>query len=213
VTGDGEGSVTGAEWPVKAFRPELKSINEVQGTASAIISRFGLVDADQDLTLPGAFRDGVKVPVSHYGHQSWSGALPVGLATVHADEQVATASIEFFLHTQAGRDHFEVIKALGELGEWSFGYEPASFRHETVDGQQVRILEAIELFEISPVLKGAGVRTTTVPGSPKRDPLTAELAGIRAGVELAGIRAGVELAGIGAGVELAGIRDGLRAVA
>ena len=45
--------MSGAEWPVKAFRPELKSINEVQGTARAIISRFGLVDADQDLTALG----------------------------------------------------------------------------------------------------------------------------------------------------------------
>jgi hypothetical protein len=117
--------VTGAEWPVKAFRPELKSINEVQGTASAIISRFGLVDADQDLTLPGALRNGVKVPVSHYGHQSWSGALPVGLATVHADAQVATASIEFFLHIQAGRDHFEVIKA---SASWANGASGMSRR-------------------------------------------------------------------------------------
>jgi hypothetical protein len=70
--------------------------------------------------VPGAFEDGAQVVASAYGHQSWNGALPVGKATIHADHEKAWADVQFLMTTQAGRDTFETVRDLGELGEWSY---------------------------------------------------------------------------------------------
>jgi hypothetical protein len=63
-----------------------------QGIARAVFSRFHVVDHDGDWTEPGAFQDGTEVPVSAFGHSSWTGALPVGRATIHSDREKAWAA-------------------------------------------------------------------------------------------------------------------------
>ena len=134
------------------------------GQARATFSRFNVIDRDGDWTLPGAFQDGIQIPVSAYGHESWKGALPVGKATIHSDREKAWADVQFLMTTQAGRDTFEVVRDLGELGEWSYGWEPVSVsRGKAPDGsgETVQFLERVKIFEISPVLRGSGIRTTT----------------------------------------------------
>ena len=137
---------------------ELKAAD---GSGRAIFSRYSVVDSDGDVTLPGAFTDGVVVPVSAWGHSSWQGALPIGVATVRDRGGWAEAHIDFF-DTASGQDHRETLKALGPLGQWSYGFDVLDYSFGDFGGQQVRFLKKLQPHEVSPVLVGAGVNTTTV---------------------------------------------------
>jgi hypothetical protein len=134
-----------------------------KGLVTAVFSTFNVVDADQDVTLPGAFDDGAEWMISAYGHKSWDGALPVGKGVVHATATEATLEGQFFLDTVGGLETFKVVKAMGSLQEWSYSCQPDKYSYGDFDGKSVRFLEHIMPGgEVSPVIKGAGVGTRTL---------------------------------------------------
>jgi hypothetical protein len=133
------------------------------GEVEAIFSRYDVIDKDGDVTLKGAFVDGAPVVISAYGHGSWAGALPVGKGVIEDRGDHAVMVGQFFMKTAHGRDTFETVKELGELGEWSYHVGGVKSSRGEFDGQRVRFLEKIEAVkEVSPVLMGAGVDTQTV---------------------------------------------------
>jgi hypothetical protein len=156
-------------------RVELKAAD--LGQARAVFSTFDVIDKDLDVTLPGAFKDGAEVPISSFGHTSHAqlgGRLPVGRGTIRTDGREAWADIAFFMTTAGGRETFETVKLLGDLGEWSYSYDPVDVEHGTYRGQRVRFLKALDVNEISPVLRGAGIGTRTVDAKDDLDPATLE---------------------------------------
>lgn len=158
----------------KTLHVEMK--NEDEGVVEARFATLGVKDLDGDVIEPGAFGE-QKVKVSAYGHGSWGGALPVGVGMTREKKDEAIADLEFFLGTTHGRDHFETIKGLGELGEWSFGFdvlEEAAPDEEQRQAGVQRILKKLKVFEVSPVLRGAGVDTQTL--SVKCDACAAKVA-------------------------------------
>jgi len=152
----------------KSFNVTIK--NADRGEVTAIFSTFNVIDSDGDVTLPGAFEDGVEVPISAYGHASWQGALPVGKARIRQTDTQAILEGQFFMETQAGRDTFTVVKELGDLGQWSYGFDIVKHSFGEFEGRQVRFLERVKVHEVSPVLVGAGVGVRT---------LAAKAAGVR----------------------------------
>jgi len=152
----------------KSFNVTIK--NADRGEVTAIFSTFNVIDSDGDVTLPGAFEDGVEVPISAYGHASWQGALPVGKARIRQTDTQAILEGQFFMETQAGRDTFTVVKELGDLGQWSYGFDIVKHSFGEFEGRQVRFLELVKVHEVSPVLVGAGVGVRT---------LAAKAAGVR----------------------------------
>jgi hypothetical protein len=148
-------------------RVEHKRLTGVQvkaadrGEVLAVVARFNVVDADGDVTSPEAFEVGAVVPVSAYQHTSWTGQLPVGKATIRADGEKAWAEAQFFMTTSSGRDTFEVVKQLGPLGQWSYGFDVVESEFVEVKGRRVRLLKKLRVHEVSPVLIGAGVGVTT----------------------------------------------------
>ncbi|MCP3805381.1 HK97 family phage prohead protease [Allokutzneria sp. A3M-2-11 16] len=143
-------------------RVEIKDAEA--GTVSAVFSTFDVVDAHGDVTLAGAFADGAPVVISAYGHGSWEGKLPVGKGVIRATDTEAILDGTFFLSTVAGRETFEVVKALAEdsLGEWSYGYDADEYSFGEHADRHVRFLKALTVHEVSPVLLGAGVNTRTL---------------------------------------------------
>jgi hypothetical protein len=134
-----------------------------QGLVEAVFSTFNVVDADQDVTLPGAFDDGAEWMISAYGHKSWDGVLPIGKGVVRVSDTEARLEGQFFLNTAGGRETFEVVKAMGSLQEWSYSCQPDKYSYGEFEGKQVRFLEHIlPGGEVSPVIKGAGVGTRTL---------------------------------------------------
>ena len=144
----------------KAVSLELDDAKE--GSFVARIATLDVIDKDGDLTKPGAFKANSEVLISAYQHGSWMGSLPVGKAIIKEDGPDAIAIGEFNLKTDAGRDHYEAVKFTGGLQEWSYGFKVEESDEETRDGQKVRILKKVTVFEISPVLLGAGIDTATL---------------------------------------------------
>ncbi len=145
-----------------------KSLGQVEikdaakGEVSAVFSTFGVVDKDGDVTMPGAFEDGAAVRISAYGHKTWEGALPVGKGVIRTTDNEAILEGRFFLQTAAGRDTFEVVKEMGPLQEWSYGFDIEEHSYEERGDTRVRVLEKSKIHEVSPVLLGAGVGTRTL---------------------------------------------------
>ena len=139
---------------------EIKSPNE--GQVSAVFSTFNVLDWDNDVTLPGAFEDGAEVVISGYQHTSWGGALPVGKGRIRTTKSEAILDGQFFLSTSAGRDTFSVVRELGPRQQWSYGFDIEEADTGRFDGEEVQFLKRLKVFEVSPVLRGAGVNTRTL---------------------------------------------------
>jgi HK97 family phage prohead protease len=144
----------------KTFRGAvtLKADGE-PGEFRAVFSTLNVVDADGDVTVPGAFRDGQPVRISYWGHR-WED-LPVGKGIIHADERESWVDGGFFLNTEGGRETYETVKALGDLQEWSYGFDILDAAPGQFEGRDVRFLRALDVHEVSPVMLGAGVGTRT----------------------------------------------------
>lgn len=128
-----------------------------EGSFRAVFSTLGVVDLDGDVTRPGAFQDGKEVLISQYGHQ-W-GSLPSGKGVIHADGSKAWVDGLFFLGTTHGKDTYETVKLTGSLQEFSYGFQVTKASFGQQDGKDVRFLEAVDVFEVSPVMRGAGINT------------------------------------------------------
>lgn len=144
----------------KACRIEIKDAD--QGLVAAVFSTFNVIDSDRDVTRPGAFEEGAPVRISAYGHSSWMGELPVGKGTIRQTPTEAIMEGGFFLNTTGGQDTFTVVKEMGVLQEWSYGYDPVEYAFGEFEDQQVRFLDKLKVHEVSPVLLGAGVGTRTL---------------------------------------------------
>lgn len=198
----------------KGLRVEIKDAD--RGEVTAIFSTFDVVDSDQDVTKSGAFEDGAEMAISAYGHTSWSGALPVGKGRIRTTAKEAVLEGQFFLDTVAGRDTFTVVKQLGPLGQWSYGYDVTKESYGEHEGQRVRFLEGLKVHEVSPVLLGAGVDTRTLGAKSARMTFTEEAHAVLAAVTGLGDRAADVLAkrlekGKGLGAESAGLLEQVQA--
>lgn len=132
------------------------------GTVQAVFATLGVMDSDGDVTVKGAFETDAPVRISAYGHTSWGGVLPVGKGYIREEGNEAILESQFFLTTVAGREHFETIKEMGPLQEWSYGYDVVDSEAGEFEGKQVRYLKKLKVHEVSPVLLGAGVGTRTL---------------------------------------------------
>lgn len=135
-----------------------------RGEAVVRFATLGVVDLDGDIIEPGAIGR-QRVKVSAFGHTSWGGALPVGAGETRESGDAAIADVRFFLDTQHGRDHWETVKGLGDLQEYSFGFdvlEEARPSEEQRAAGAKRVLKRLTVHEVSPVFRGAGVGTGTL---------------------------------------------------
>jgi phage head maturation protease len=142
-------------------------------TVSAMFSVYSVIDKDDDVILPGAIgnRD---VVISAYNHSSWGPYLPVGKGAITTSSAGATVNATFF-KSRAAVDTLEVIRELGPLQQWSFGFDVLDREQGEFQGQRVRFLKSLDVFEVSPVLCGANDRahTVSVDGSPSKASLAA----------------------------------------
>lgn len=146
----------------KALRG-LKITDEQEGRVQAVFATLNVKDKDGDVTVNGAFENGSEVRISAYNHASWGpGVLPVGKGVIREVGDEAILDSQFFLSTAAGKDTFTTIKELGDLVEWSYGYDILEAEPGQKDGQNVQILKRLKVHEVSPVLLGAGENTRTL---------------------------------------------------
>lgn len=138
--------------------------DEAQGLVEAIFATIGVVDLDGDIIRPGAIEDGAVVTISDYGHNAIFGDRPVGKGRVVIDGNKALVKGQLFLDTTDGRDAFNTLRGMGKDQQWSFGFETiGSEVPSDADRKKgaMRILTKLDAFEVSPVIRGAGIGTRT----------------------------------------------------
>jgi len=155
----------------KTFTGQFEIKNAAKGQVSAVFSTFDVIDKDGDVTPSSAIKHGADIVVSAYGHKSWQGELPVGTGTIRTTKTEAIADMQFLMNTTHGADAFNTVQALAKkgLGEWSYGFNILDAEPAIFDGKEVRMLKAMDVFEVSPVLQGAGVDTRTLSAKGAKD--------------------------------------------
>lgn len=158
---------------VKAAPAEVST--DLKGNVVIAFAKLNVIDSDGDVTLPGAFPS-KEVPLSAWGHATWQpGFLPIGRGRISEERGRAIFRGKMFLSTQAGRETFDVLRELGPLSEFSYGYNVADSDRGMFEGQMVRFLRRLLVHEVSPVLRGAGLDTGVLEMS-ALDPFALELA-------------------------------------
>jgi len=158
--------------PQDAIELEVKFLdsfeikNEEKGEIEAVVATLDVVDLDHDIIRPSAIPDGAKVKLSDYGHSVAFGTPPVGKGILRTKGKKVVFEGHYFMTTTRGEEAFRTIKEIGsEDQEWSFGF--------MVNGAEIpeeedrkkgawRILTKLDSFEVSPVIRGAGIGTRTV---------------------------------------------------
>jgi HK97 family phage prohead protease len=143
----------------KDFKARIAFKDGEEGAVSALFSHFNSIDQSGDVVLPSFFTDGQAIPMAAWGHD-W-GSLPPGKGVIRVTPEGAVFEGNFFLNTPQGKAHYETVKAMGDLQEWSFGFRVLAANPGVKDGKEVRFLEKGETFEASPVLVGDNRNTYT----------------------------------------------------
>ena len=151
-----------------------------EGNVVARIATLNVVDRDGDITVPGAFGSVEGVKVSLFNHSSaYGAALPVGVGKIFERGDGAFFEGALFLDTTGGRELHTTLKRLSEAGapsEWSYGFEVAESEDAMHGDEIVRVLKRLTPFEVSPVLRGAGIATQTMTVKSGQDASAATLA-------------------------------------
>ena len=150
---------------------EVKSVQvrdfelKESGQVAVQFSKLNEIDHDADVTYPGAIPT-KAVAMSAYGHTSWphrGSQLPPGRGEVKEDGGFGLFLGQFFMNTTVGRDHYETVKAMGDLQEWSYGFDVKDWEPKPKQFPGARRgLKSLDIHEVSPVLLGSGKTTSTL---------------------------------------------------
>jgi hypothetical protein len=143
----------------------LKTEEGKEGEFTAEFATLNVIDHDNDVTRPGAFREDQPTLIEPWNHNY--GELPVGKGVIHEKDNKAIIEGKFFLDTQSGVEHYRVVKALGPLQEWSYTFTVEQASQGRFEDQDVQFLEKLDVWGVAPVTRGAGIdtRTTDIKGA------------------------------------------------
>lgn len=137
------------------------------GLGLARIAQLSAIDSDGDTYEAGAFswKEGggqwCSIIPAHDRR-----AMPLGKAWLYEEGDWAMAKLHMNLDTQAGADWHKTLKfdlATGKaVQEWSYGFQVLDADRVQRGGDWQRRLKKLDVDEISPVLRGAGVGTGTI---------------------------------------------------
>lgn len=151
----------------KTFRGEIKQLDD-EGSFEAVIATLNVVDSDGDIILPGAFQNAVISVLPAHDSRS----VPLGKAKMEDRDDKAIAVGQYNLDIPAAKDWHNALKFDLKnppvVQEWSFAFRILESSMETRDGEDIRILEKLDIMEVSPVLRGAGVDTGTLSAKNKK---------------------------------------------
>lgn len=153
------------------MKTETKSLTvekmDEKGHGLAKIATLSAVDHDGDTYAPGAFN-------WKEGGNQWTQilpahnrmAMPLGKARVYEDGDAAFAELHLNLGSEAGREWHAALKFDLEKGaaiqEWSYGFGVVDAAWEQRGNDRIRVLKRLDVHEVSPVVRGAGVGTGTL---------------------------------------------------
>lgn len=152
------------------MKTETKSIlvekMDDAGHGLARLATLASVDSDGDTYAAGAFgwKEGEQWAPMLPAHDRR--AMPFGKARVYEDGGTAFAELHLNLDTAAGKEwhsHLKFDLATGRPAqEWSYGFGTLDAAFEQRGEDRIRILKRVDVHEVSPVVRGAGVGTATL---------------------------------------------------
>jgi HK97 family phage prohead protease len=159
---------------VKTLRAEFKtgtSEDGKTGTVVALVSAFGNVDYGGDRMVKGAFADTLASwkergdPIPFIWSHSWSDPHAYVGKVDPADAKETDAGLEVkatmdLTDPTAAKVHQLLKDRL--VTQFSIGYEAKAVQFVDEDGEQVRELHAVELFESGPCLLGMNPDTVLI---------------------------------------------------
>ena len=150
---------------IKSFDLSIKEDGEEKGSVEAVFSVYNNVDSDGDVVVPGAVKSGFannQVPMV-FAHK-WD--QPIGKGVIEEKNDSAVFKGSFFMDTEAGKEAYNLVKSMGDLQQWSFGFRVNDSEVGKVQKDdsetQARFLKDLTVYEVSPVLVGANQETYTL---------------------------------------------------
>jgi hypothetical protein len=154
------------------------AVKQIEGrTVTGIFAVHGNIDSYGDVSHPGSFAKTIAERLGRvkflWNHDFYGGppvAVVTALREVGRDElpdkvlelaPTATGGVEVtreYLKNDRAEQVFEAV-ATGAADEMSYGYDPVKMDFGEVDGQKVRHLREIRLWEVSDVIFGANPAT------------------------------------------------------
>ncbi|MFI3249244.1 MAG: HK97 family phage prohead protease [Rikenellaceae bacterium] len=131
-------------------------------------SIFGNIDSYNDVVKMGAYKDTLANDFDrmqlHYNHNGYD--LPIGVISEAYEDAKGLFMRATISPTTQGKDIMILVED-GALKEFSIGYETIASHEEIVEGQQVRSLDQIKLYETSIVNRAANAEATIVSAQRK----------------------------------------------
>lgn len=164
------------------------------GEVEVVFATLGVKDLDGDIILPGAIEEGASIDISGYGHAVWKGDRPVGVGSIHEVGDELVMKGRYFMDVDEARNDFHTVKGLAEAGkgEWSFGLINTVSTKGTHNGQTGNLISSVEVPEVSPVWKGAGINTRTLVAKNAGNGEDAPTEGLKFSEHLASVLADVK---------------------
>jgi hypothetical protein len=128
------------------------------GKGQFVFATFNVIDRDGDVTLPGAFGTQVAKLV---GAHDWK-APSIGVVKISERGEEAVADFEVNMEMPSAVEWFKSMKFNFDHGvrqEASYGFDVRDSSFGQHNGQHVRFLKQMDVFEVSPVMIGAGIGT------------------------------------------------------
>ena len=107
--------------------------------------------------MPGAIGK-QDVHLSGYGHSIWGGNPPIGKGRVYEEGDQAIFEGQFNLEMRDAAETYAAIKFNPDMQEFSWGFN-AEFKPGDHGGRRVNYIENTKIYEVSPVVVGAGIGT------------------------------------------------------
>ena len=164
-----------AELRTKTFSVQLKIDDaDPEGTVYARFATLNVIDHDGDVIRPKAVGK-QKVNAGLHNHGG-SNPTPAGYGDTYEEDDAAYARLTYITDTWAGRETYTYLKAMADAKrpvEWSMRYyvtdgrpmpEKDPLYQPAVEpfGDPPFEIKKMEIIDVDPVSKGAGIDTATV---------------------------------------------------
>jgi HK97 family phage prohead protease len=149
---------------------EIKEFDSEAGTVTALVNTMGVVDADQDRLVSGAFDKSLSLLGSEtisvlWGHDSKEvvGKVIDGYEIGMKDKSVLYLEMLFNLDSTRGRDAYSDVR-FGSITQWSVGFNAHPDDLEVVKegNQTITNIKNVQLVEVSAVIRGSSPGTGTL---------------------------------------------------
>ena len=140
----------------KLLTAKIISELDADGTFEAVVAVTGELDYDDDIIEPGSLlNSGVKMFLNAWGHNYRE--EPYGTLTLREENEQFIAKGQLMLDLPQGARMRTIMQHAGDVLEFSIGYRAVKRFYEELDEYPyvVRHIQEIEIYEVSPVTKGA----------------------------------------------------------